>query len=377
MQSKFDYTASVRRFATRFPALSYTGIQVTFWVLANGFMSIILYLHTRFISQAFGIKMEYRTGSMFLLSLLLGFLYGAALGAAEYHLERRRLRKMTLGKIIIAKAILSLFMSILVVSILSMVSAQINVPYMIPGGTLASLPAWKYIICLFLLYYLLMTLLIGFINQVNLKYGPGILIPIVLGKYRNPVEETRVFMFMDLKSSTTIAEILGHIQYSSFIRDSLYDINQVLSNYNAEVYQYVGDEVVLSWRIDPNTSYVRCVQFFFACKQQFLKRLEYYKKHYSFFPEFKAGLHMGVVTAVEIGDIKRDIAYHGDTINTTARIQSVCNQFGKDFLISSDMLKQASLDLYFKTQPLGLIKLKGKSKEISIASIEGPINAPD
>lgn len=375
MQSYFDYTTFARRFATKFPALSYVGIQITFWVLANGLMSLILYLHSRFISQAFGIEMQYRTGSMFLLSISLGILYGAVLGAAEYHLERLRLRKMALGKIIIAKALLSLLMSILIIAILSVVSAQINVPYILPGGTLASLPAWKYIICLFLLYYLLMTLLIGFINQVNLKYGPGILIPLVLGKYRNPVEEMRVFMFMDLKSSTTIAEMLGHMRYSSFIRDSLYDINQVLSAYNAEVYQYVGDEVVVSWRIDHDTSFAHCVLFFFACKQQFLKRLDYYKKHYDFFPEFKAGLHMGIVTAVEIGDIKRDIAYHGDTINTTARIQSVCNQFGKDFLISSDMLQQAKLQNQFKIQPLGMIKLKGKSKEIGIVSIEGPLGS--
>lgn len=377
MQSDFNYTTLVRRFATRFPALSYVGIQMTFWLIANSLLSIILYLHSKFIGQILGVQMQYETKFMFLLPALLGILYGAVLGSTEYYLGRRRLGKMALWKIIMVKALLSLLMSALIIGIVMAVSAEISIPFTLPEGALASLLAWKYIIFLFLFYYLLMTLLIGFINQVNLKYGPGVLIPLVLGKYRDPVEETRVFMFMDLKSSTSIAEILGHIKYSSFIRDSLYDINQVLSAYNAEVYQYVGDEVVLSWRIDHELSYERCVLFFFACKKQFLKRLDYYKKHYDFFPEFKAGLHMGVVTAVEIGDVKRDIAYHGDTINTTARIQSVCNEFGKDFLVSSDMVQQAGLDTHFKIQPLGMIRLKGKSKEIGIVSIEGPLAASD
>lgn len=225
MQFDFNYTTLVRRFATRFPALSYVGIQMTFWLIANSLLSIILYLHSRFIGQALGVQMQYETEFMFLLPALLGILYGAVLGSIEYYLGRRRLGKMALGKIIMVKALLSLLMSALIIGILIAVSTEISIPFTLPGGTLASLQAWKYIISLFLFYYLLMTLLIGFINQVNLKYGPGVLIPLVLGKYRNPVEETRVFMFMDLKSSTTIAEILGHIKYSSFIRDSLYDIN--------------------------------------------------------------------------------------------------------------------------------------------------------
>lgn len=374
MQSEFNYTTYVRRFATRFPALSYVGIQVTSWVIANNLMGVILYLHSKSVDHVFGLHMQYRVGSMFVLFTLLGILYGSVLGSTEYYLDKYRLGKMALGRVILAKAMLSLLMIIIIIIILSAVSMEINVPYITPSGSPTSFLAKKYIISLFLLYYLLMTLLIGFINQVNKKYGPGVLIPLVLGKYRSPVEERRVFMFMDLKSSTTIAEILGHIKYSSFIRDSLYDINQVVPAYNAEVYQYVGDEVVVSWRIDRDTQFERCALFFFACRSQFQKRLDYYEAKYGFFPKFKAGLHMGVITAVEIGDVKRDIAYHGDTINTTARIQSVCNQFGKDFLVSSQMVRQARLEDHFKTQPLGMIKLKGKSKEIGITSVEEPLD---
>ena len=93
------------------------------------------------------------------------------------------------------------------------------------------------------------------------------------------------------------------------------DINQILFHYNAEIYQYVGDEIVVCWRTEEGLRDLSCVHFFFACEKQFNLRAEYYKQHYGMLPEFKASLHLGKVTAVEIGEIKRDIAYHGDTRN--------------------------------------------------------------
>jgi len=193
---------------------------------------------------------------------------------------------------------------------------------------------------------------------------------LLLGKYRNPQEEDRIFMFMDLKSSTSIAEKLGHLKYSSFIRDSFMDINQLLLPFNAAVYQYVGDEIVVTWGVNDGLRNFSCIRFFFACEKQFLARDQYYTKHYGFLPHFKAGLHMGKVIAVEIGEIKRDIAYHGDTLNTAARIQSVCNEYNKSFLISEYLLEKIGLNHSFKTEPLGMIQLRGKTTKVGIASVD-------
>jgi len=180
--------------------------------------------------------------------------------------------------------------------------------------------SWKKLFGLLILFYFVTTLTINFIIQVNHKYGPGVLVPLLLGKYSKPQEEERIFMFMDLKSSTEIAEKLGHLQYSSFVRDSIMDINQELSSFNAKVYQYVGDEVVLTWRVQDGLKDFCCIRFFFACERYFHSRSIHYKSKYGFILCFKAGLHMGKISAVEIGQIKKDIAYHGDTINTTSRI---------------------------------------------------------
>ncbi|MDT3402357.1 adenylate/guanylate cyclase domain-containing protein [Mucilaginibacter terrae] len=371
MINRFDYSSFARRFAFRFPFYSYVGTQVSFWTAANIFIGTILHFHSKFIEEVYGVPIKGEISHTLVAAIFQGIFYGMILGTTEFYLEKYYLRRMPLGKIILLKAVLSLFVSLIILGLLSATPVDFNIPSMIPGHTvLENHKPWRFIFYQFIIFYSVLTLLISFINQVNKKYGPGIILPMLFGKYREPVEENRIFMFMDLKSSTTIAEVLGHLKYSSFIRDSFHDINQLLTTYNAEVYQYVGDEMVLSWKVDKMISYRACVEFFFACKDLFKNRYDYYHSNYGFFPKFKAGLHMGLVTAVEIGDVKRDIAYHGDTINTTARIQSVCNKFAKDLLISSVLLEKIGQQNQLITEFMGSIQLKGKLTDIAILSIE-------
>ena len=88
------------------------------------------------------------------------------------------------------------------------------------------------------------------------------------GRYRNPKEEKRVFMFLDLNNSTTIAENLGHYKYSELIRDFFNDLNITLESYGAAVYQYVGDEAVVTWAFNRGIKNSKCVKFFFEFENQ-------------------------------------------------------------------------------------------------------------
>ena len=56
-------------------------------------------------------------------------------------------------------------------------------------------------------------------------------------------------MFLDLKSSTHLAETLEHVTCSRLIQDCYAELTAPLLDYNAQVYQYVGDEVVVT-RLD-------------------------------------------------------------------------------------------------------------------------------
>ena len=78
------------------------------------------------------------------------------------------------------------------------------------------------------------------------KYGQGILFKFIRGKYHTQKRENMIFMFLDLKSSTTIAEAIGNAKYFELLKDFFYDITDAIIENEGEMNQFVGDEIVIS-----------------------------------------------------------------------------------------------------------------------------------
>src|SRR5215510_5482763 len=140
-----------------------------------------------------------------------------------------------------------------------------------------------------------------FIFLMNTKFGPGVFWKIVTGKYRVPKAEERIFMFLDLNSSTTIAENLGELNYHRLLKDFFAHVTNPIVNNYGEIYQYVGDEIVVSWNLSKGVRNNHCIQCFFDIKKEIEKHRDYYYKTYGLVPTFKAGIHAGSVIAGEIG----------------------------------------------------------------------------
>ena len=208
-----------------------------------------------------------------------------------------------------------------------------------------------------------------FILQINEKFGQGILINFLLGKYHRPKEDERIFMFMDLKSSTTHAEKLGHIRYSQLIQDCFFDLTDIVLSHEAKIYQYVGDEVVLSWDVEKGINHANCLKTFFAYDNLLKEKSDYYKKKYGVVPEFKAGLNLGPVTVAEVGEIKKELAYHGDVLNTAARIQGRCNEYQRKLLVSEQIKTQFEKQITYGFEFLGDVILKGKEQSVNIYAV--------
>jgi len=207
--------------------------------------------------------------------------------------------------------------------------------------------------------------------QVGDKYGPGVFGSFLLGKYFKPKREERIFMFLDLRSSTSIAERLGEVRYFNFIKDVFKDVTPAILYSKGEIYQYVGDEVVVSWKMENGIEQANCINCFFKVQSALLKRNDYYKETYDGIkPEFKAGLHYGYVMAGEIGIVKRDIVFSGDVLNTTARIQSKCNEHGVNILLSKYLLDKLALKQNaFHPKAIGDTLLRGKQEEVALYTL--------
>lgn len=208
-----------------------------------------------------------------------------------------------------------------------------------------------------------------FISEVSDNLGQGILKNFLVGKYHKPREEDRIFMFLDMKSSTTIAEKLGHVDYYKLLNEYYADITEAVVQTSGEIYQYVGDEIVVSWQLKYGLQNNNCLRCFFLIKQIFKTVSEKYVKEFGLVPGFKAGFHNGKVTTGEIGVVKKEIIFTGDVLNTTARIQSACNAYDVDILVSDDLIaKLKAKDEYVLTD-IGECELRGKDEKVKLQTV--------
>ncbi len=222
------------------------------------------------------------------------------------------------------------------------------------------------------MFWLTITLLTTLVLQVNDKYGPGNFQAFLLGKYFKPTRVDRIFMFLDLRSSTMIAEKLGELEYFTFIRRFFQDVTPSLLENNGEIYQYVGDEIVVSWKLEEGLHQRCCLQSFFDANAKIESLAKTYQEKFGVVPSFKVGLHYGSVIVGEIGLVKRDIAFSGDVLNTTARIQSKCNHFGVDILISNQLFEALNQEEQgrFQFESVGEVELRGKAKPLRLYTVE-------
>ncbi|MEZ4810475.1 MAG: adenylate/guanylate cyclase domain-containing protein [Allomuricauda sp.] len=183
---------------------------------------------------------------------------------------------------------------------------------------------------------------------------------------QNGAEEDRIFIFLDMKSSTTIAEKLGPEKYSLFIKDCFNDMIKSSEITGGEIYQYVGDEAIFSW-LAKDENFRHAVYHFFSFRKNIQSRSAYYMKQYGVVPQFKAAIHHGKVIRTQVGTTKRSIAFHGDVVNTCSRIQGLCNQLNCDLLISEPVANRLSELYHIKNE--GQFELRGKDLGVNLFSV--------
>jgi adenylate cyclase len=221
---------------------------------------------------------------------------------------------------------------------------------------------------IFLLDMSLMTILSISLLEVTDKYGPGMFWSMLTGEYHNPKKQNRIFIFLDINESTAIAEELGHEKYFRMLRRFFRDITVPVMANEGEIYQYVGDEIVLSWLNTPENKqkslkFIRNTYFLIE------RQSKRYEELYGKVPRFKAGVHAGEVTAGFIGIIKRELIYSGDTLNTTARIRSMCHDLNEHFILSEDFMQDFYQPFGYEIKEIGQMELKGRHHPIKLYAL--------
>ncbi len=316
---------------------------------------------------------DYQFANYFLYTLLATFVGGLVGGAIIVYFLEDWFRSRSYGQALLMTFVMHFLVFLLVMSITYSItySNNFDVPiydakvWQTFGSDLMTLNYWKnYTLWLLIA---IVTIIGLFIND---KYGPGLLQEFLLGRYFHPKREERIFMFLDLRSSTAIAEKLGDEKFFSFVKEVFKDATEPIIYSNGEIYKYVGDEIIVSWKIKNGLENANCINCFFEVQRIIREKAKTYEEKYGIVPEFKAGLHYGYVMAGEVGVVKRDIEFSGDVLNTTARIQSKCNELGVDLLFSNFLMERLPLqEEIFIPKKVGDMELRGKEERMVLYTI--------
>jgi len=315
----------------------------------------------------------YDFGKIILVMPIVFTIYGLLVGTIEIMYLNDVFINKSFGKKILYKTVIYLVIMITIMLISSLINNSIQLQAGIFDKRVWT-NVWKFLISFaFWSGELYVAVILGvslFYSEVSENIGLAVLHNFLIGKYHKPIQEDRIFMFLDMKSSTTIAEKIGHVKYFEMLREYYSDLSDPIIQYNGEVYQYVGDEIIVSWKLKNGIQENNCLKCFFAMKESLWDRSEKYKSKFEILPSFKAGFHYGRVTTGEIGVLKKDIVFSGDVLNTTARIQGLCNKYNVDILISDQLKNKMNIESEFQIQSQGINELRGRNEVIELFTVQ-------
>lgn len=299
---------------------------------------------------------------IFLVSIIVGYLF-------VYRLKRL-FEHLPLWLSFLLRSFILLALAFTIVFILQLFNGIVfdGLNFSDAVGNLKSYALYQNWLVRKIIYWLSIFFVTQLILIINEKYSPSVFVDILTGKYSKPQQERRIVMFMDLRDSTPIAEKLGHHLYFQFIRDFIYQVSKAIIECEGTIYQYVGDEVVCSWPATRRNA-KKCLTTILQSRRNIHHQSEKFRRKYGVIPEFRVGIHAGEVSVGEIGIMKKDLAMSGDTMNTTARIRSACNELKHHFVVSKDFIELTHLHDY-QYASLGNIDLKGKDKGIELFNLK-------
>lgn len=344
------------------------GFITTLWVICMFFYHLLIFFAIDEVDPESIDFVQYNMSGF-----LLGLLFGLIHGFLEVFIFKQRFRRITFGYTVILKTLLfvAAFMATVILFILvkNYMLASLGIFERAQDNEIAgffSSPVfYKHG-----MYAILFSFGINFFLQVDNKMGKNVLLSLFFGRFHKPRKQERIIMFLDLTSSTAIAERIGDHKYSAFLRDFFYDLDEIISKTKGAVYQYVGDEVVVVWDVKGGTENSNCIRCYSEAQKSIYAKKDKYIKLYGIYPQFKAGIHLGEVIVTEVGGLKSEIAYHGDTMNTASRLCTAARDYNNGLLISAELLSYLqNIDESYSVESIGLVKFRGKENVIAAFSV--------
>jgi adenylate cyclase len=202
--------------------------------------------------------------------------------------------------------------------------------------------------------------------------GGGVVAALLSGRYYRPRTERRVFLLLDMVGSTALADRFGDRVYLGVLNRLLQAVTPVIAHSGGEIYRYVGDAVIVTWppRLAPARAATAAVACAAGCVARVRRDAPRFEAAFGTAPELRAAIHLGPVIGAEIGTLKREISFVGDTMNTLARIEQAAREGSRAIVFSDDVRAAATLPPAARAEPLGDFTPRGKHASIALYALE-------
>jgi adenylate cyclase len=219
-----------------------------------------------------------------------------------------------------------------------------------------------------LVFAIVMSVGTNVVLEIGMLLGFGTLRNLFTGRYVQPRREQRAFLLVDMRDSTGLAERLGAVPFHELLNDFFRDVSEAALECGAEIHKYVGDEAILTWP-QGTVADGDCLRCPFIAAELIEERRDHYLARYKTVPTFRASLHYGEIVAGEIGDVRREIAYVGDTLNAAARLLDAAKELGRDVLVSEDLLSQTALPDGITAEKLPTLSVRGRARPLGVSAL--------
>jgi adenylate cyclase len=220
------------------------------------------------------------------------------------------------------------------------------------------------------LYSIGVSAVIVFVFRVRDLIGPGVFANLLIGRYHRPISEQRIFLFLDVSGSTRFAEHHGDLAAQTYLGQIFNALALPVRRSRGSIDDYIGDMALVTWTIERGARDAACLRCVFDFAETITRDAAAWQNRFGQVPEFRAALHCGSVVTAEIGLERHKIAYFGDAVNTTARLEALSKTLGVPVLVSTDLLGCiGSLPTDLAAEDLGFHAIRGRNEPLALAAI--------
>src|SRR5215467_1355766 len=293
-----------------------------------------------------------------LIGAIHGFLLGSTIGSLEIFGTRVRLgRAVEQAPFLVTLLIKAL--------IYGSIIAFVNIVE--PGTRLVHVPLGTGPMQLVsIIFSFAVTGAVIFMLQISQIVGGRTLRDWVMGRYHRPRREERFFLFIDIAGSTALAERIGPVAVHRFLNGVFLLASDPVDDYRGEIYQYVGDEMVITWMEREGRLGARPIRCFAAIEAVLEAAAPDFLRDFGVAPRVRGALHFGSVVVGEVGGRKRDIVFHGDAMNTTSRLEHLARELDQRLVISDDAWCRLPIPDDWAFEDLGPHALRGRSRPVQV-----------